>query len=117
MLLGKGKNPATVRWSIRDRKLFAAAMRLQDEKCPQCGVPAWLGQTYSSKVEFEVGFAICHGCESKDEATKDLKMKPGEFAHVHAVPVVDEDGATDGLPSRAEGYSKIDTPVYASADD
>jgi len=99
---------------MRDRKLYAAALRLQDEKCPHCGVPTWLGQTASSKVEFEVGFSVCNGCAEKDEATKDLKLKPGEWAHIHAV---DDEGGTDGLPSRSEGYKNIDTPVYALADD
>lgn len=117
VLLGKGKNPNTVKWSMKDRLLFASVLQLNSEKCPQCGTPIWLGHTYSNEVEFEVKYSICHACEEKAEQTKDVKLAPGEYAHVHAVGVPDEEGGAPGaLPSRATGYAKMDVPVHGPKD-
>lgn len=109
MLLGKGKNPTTVKWSPRDRALFASVLRLKNEKCPHCGTPAWWGQSAHSEIEFHVDFSVCNACAHQAEVTKDIKLAPGEWAHVHAV---DLDGGTDGLPSRSEGYRRLSEPVY-----
>lgn len=115
-LLGKGKNPNTVKWSLRDRMLFASVLQLNSEKCPQCGTPMWLGHTYSNEVEFDVKFSICHACEELAERTKDLKLPPGEYAHVHARGLIEEDGTESALPSRSVGYSKMDEPEHPTND-
>lgn len=108
MLLGKGKNPTTVKWNSRDRALFASVLRLKNEKCPHCGTPAWWGQSASSEIEFHVDFSVCNACAHQAEMTKDIKLKAGEWAHVHAVPAE----GVDALPSRSEGYRILSEPVY-----
>lgn len=106
-LLNRGKNPATVRWTVKDRLVTLAVLALEREKCPHCGVPVWHGQTADERVEFAVEWAICYGCAEKADATKNTKAEPGEWAHVHAVVAEGE----DRLPSRAEGLGNIAVPL------
>lgn len=96
--------------------MVIAALQLKDETCPECGTPIWLGHTYSNKVEFAVEYSICHACEELEEKTKDLKLPHGERPHVHAIGLENEDGTFDALPSRTEGYAKIDKPVHSHDD-
>lgn len=109
LILGKGKNPNSVRWSIQDRICYLAVQQLQEEKCPHCGVPYWLAYTAHRDVEYAIEFSKCNACADLELRTKDIELKPGEHAHVHAV---DPDGGLDGLPSRAEALSKLDKPMY-----
>lgn len=104
LLLGKGKNPYTVRWSMKDRVLATAVIQLEGELCPNCGTPYWLGHTAHSAVDYEVTFDQCLACAELEEATKDVKLDPGVRPSVRAV------GATDGgveepLPSRQEALA------------
>lgn len=115
-MLGKGKSPASAKWSMQDRLLVMAALQLKDELCPDCGTPIWLGHTYSSSVEYSIEYSICHACEELELQTKDLKLAPGERPHVHAIGLENEDGTFDALPSREEGYSKIDKPIHSTDD-
>lgn len=107
-MLGRGKNPASVKWSFKDRVLALAVMALERERCPQCGVPIWHGHTADGRVDFAVEWAVCYGCQDKDEKTKDVKAAPGEWASVRAVPA---EGETE-LPTRHEGLSNIARPLH-----
>ena len=111
-LLGRGKNPNTVRWSVKDRVLTLAVLSLEKEKCPHCGVPVWHGQTADSRVEFSVEWRVCYGCAEKHEHTKDGQAKPGEWATVRAVPI--EEG--ESLPTRLEGLKNIAVPLHQGGD-
>lgn len=104
LLLGKGKNPYTVRWSTMDRLLATAVMQLEDEKCPSCGTPYWLGHTAHSSVDYKVDFDQCLACAELEEVTKDLKMDPGVRPSVRAVGVNDG-GVEEPLPSRQEALA------------
>lgn len=108
-LLGRGSNPAKVKWSMKDRILTLAVMQLEAEKCPHCGVPTWHGSTADGRVDFAVEWSVCYGCQEKEEQTKGVKPKPGEWAHVHAVPAEYE----DRLPTRSEGYEQIARPLHS----
>lgn len=105
LLLGKGKNPYTVRWSARDRILATAVIQLEDEKCPSCGTPFWLGHTSHSAVDYEVSFSQCLACAELEERTKDLKLDPGVRPSVTAVGAMDESGGQEPLPSRQEALA------------
>ena len=109
VLLGRGSNPATVKWSKKDRLLFQAVLQLEDMKCPHCGVPAWHGQTADGRVDFDLQFSVCYGCQDKAEKLKHVDMKPGEWAHQHVVNV---DGIPGDLPTLAEGMSNLAHPLY-----
>jgi hypothetical protein len=102
LLLGKGKNPYTVRWSMKDRLLSTAVIQLEDEKCPSCGTPYWLGHTSHGSVDYRVDFDQCLACAELELVTKDMTLDPGVRPSVRAVGAVDESGVEEPLPSRQE---------------
>lgn len=94
-------------WQLIDRKLAMALQILEEETCPSCGTPIWLGHTTLSHVEFERKTSTCYACaereRERDEQGRDLtKLDPGESVYVVAK-------ASEGmsLPTREEGYSKM----------
>lgn len=105
LLLGKGKNPHTVRWSAQDRVIATAVLVLEEEKCPNCGTPYWLGHTSHGSVDYRVDFDQCLACAELEETTKDVKLDPGVRASVRAVGAVDESGVEEPLPSRQEALA------------
>lgn len=111
LLLGRGKNPHTVRWSVKDRTLATAVIQLEDEKCPSCGTPYWLGHTSHSGVEYDIRFDQCLACAELEDATKDVTFDAAVRPYVKAVgtPVFNEDGEPteqrEPLPSRAEALA------------
>lgn len=105
LLLGKGKNPYTVRWSIKDRVLATAVIQLEGETCPNCGTPYWLGHTSHGSVDYAVEFDQCLACAELEEVTKDMKLDPGVRASVRAVGATDESGGEEPLPSRQEALA------------
>lgn len=109
MILGRGKNPATVRWSLQDRILFMALQILEAEVCPHCGVPYWWAYSAHGDIEYTIEFSKCNACADLETRTKNIELGPGEHSHVRAV---DADGGTDGLPSRVDALAKLETPLY-----
>lgn len=105
LLLGKGKNPHTVRWSAKDRVLATAVLQLEGEMCPNCGTPYWLGHTAHSAVDYEVVLDQCLACAELESATKDEKLAPGTRPAVRAVGPMGANGTRDPLPSRAEALA------------
>lgn len=105
LLLGKGKNPYTVRWSMKDRLLATAVIQLEGELCPKCGTPYWLGHTAHSAVDYEVSFDQCLACAELEDKTKDMKLDPGVVPTVRAVGVREPGGVEEPLPSRAEALA------------
>lgn len=106
LLLGTGKNPYTVRWSLKDRLLATAVIQLEGERCPKCGTPYWLGHT-AHAVDFDVRFDQCLACAELEDVTKDLKLDPGITPSVVAVGARDESGVQEPLPSREQGMSYL----------
>lgn len=115
LLLSRGDNPHTVKWSIKDRILFSAVSALESMKCPHCGVPAWHGQTADGRVEFETTWSVCYGCQAKDEAEKEAgdDRKVGEWVMVKATV---EEGSDDELPTLKEGFANIAHPLHSNQD-
>lgn len=105
LLLGKGKNPHTVRWSMKDRLLATAVIQLESEVCPNCGTAYWLGHTAHSGVDYDVKFDQCLACAELDDVTKDLKLDAGTRPYVKAVGALNEDGSREPLPSRSEALA------------
>lgn len=88
-------------WSEKDKKLVVGYRLLQDEICPSCGIPMWLGHTESNAVDFEVKKQTCYSCAALDSHDRD---KDAKGVTPYVVPV-----ATDerGLPTREEGMKAI----------
>lgn len=105
LLLGKGKNPYTVRWSVKDRLLATAVIQLEGELCPKCGTPYWLGHTSHPDVDYDVSFDQCLACAELETVTKDMKLDPGVVPTVRAVGPMGPDGVEEPLPSRAEALA------------
>lgn len=95
-----------MKWSTKDKKLFAAVHALENEKCRDCGTPIWQGHTTDRRVEFQISYQTCFACAEIEEMKKHHALEPGEKV---AVKVVDPDKNTIDLPTRAEGYAKMAT--------
>lgn len=93
-------------WTAKDKKLAVAWQTLQDETCPRCGTPTWLGHTEDERVDFESHVTICYACQHLEQEGKKAKELPaGATRYVKAVPVAIE-GEVVTLPTRAEGYKR-----------
>jgi hypothetical protein len=91
-------------WSTADKKLAVAFQILEDETCPECGVPIWVGHSDDENVVFEVKSRVCYSCaeietEQDREANRKNKRKPtkGEKHFVTTVP-------NEHIPSREAYY-------------
>lgn len=114
LILGKGKNPSSVRWSIQDRLMYLAVQQLEEEKCQQCGTPYWWGHSSHPGIEYAIEFSQCLACADLANRTKDIELEEGEHAHVRPV---DAGGGMDGLPSRAEAMEKVRPPLHNVPDE
>lgn len=103
LLMERGKTEPT--WTERDKKLVLAWQQLQDELCPKCGVPRWLGHSEHPDIDFKTDTAVCYSCQFLEDANeKDKKGLPkGATRFVQPIPVEIE-GMETKLPNRAEGY-------------
>lgn len=76
---------------------------LEEEKCPQCGVPTWHAFSENAEIEFEIEHIDCFSCAAKEEADKKEKKKtPGRTTHARPVHIDGED-----LPTRADFYQEL----------
>lgn len=114
LILGRGKNPNSVRWSVQDRMLFLAVQQLEEEKCPNCGTPYWWGHSAHEAIEYAIEFSQCIACADLAHRTKDIELDYGESAHVRPV---DSEGGMDGLPSRVEAMAKVRPPLHNVPDE
>lgn len=51
---------------------------LEDETCPDCGVPVWIGHSEDEAVEFDVKSRVCYACaeiESAQETEEKRRAK------------------------------------------
>lgn len=51
-------------WSILDKKLAIALQILEDETCPDCGVPIWIGHSDDKDIQFDIKSRTCYACAS-----------------------------------------------------
>lgn len=88
------------KWLPKDKKLALAWQTYQDELCPNCGVPIWLGHSENHYIDFEIKQTVCYSCQ----AIEDDKTEPPKGGIKYAVPVpVELEGEDIKLPSRLEG--------------
>lgn len=68
-------------WSAVDKKLAIAFQILEDETCPDCGIPIWLGHNDAEDIVFEIKARVCYSCATVEttrerEENKKNKRKP-----------------------------------------
>jgi len=93
-------------WADERNRLLATALTvLEEETCPHCGTPAWIGHSSDRNIVFDVDAATCFGCaeiEKDQENDRRGRKKPkGEFRYVVPRSVWPD----EPLPSRSELYS------------
>jgi hypothetical protein len=49
-------------WSNVDKKLAVAFQILDDETCPDCGIPIWIGHNDAEDIVFEIKSRVCYSC-------------------------------------------------------
>jgi hypothetical protein len=96
-----------------DYVLALAVKVLEEEKCPQCGVPTWHAYSTDSSVAFKMHKITCYSCAYKDEEEKAEKDKePGVTNIVVPIP---EDGY-EGLPERVDYYVRAQEEAIRDAE-
>ncbi len=105
VLILKDKQPSDG-WSAIDKKLVIAFQILEDETCPDCGTPVWIGHSEDNSVVFDVKSRICYACaeietqREKESKRKNHKPVKGKKEFV----VLDEDAKQ---PTRQEYYDSL----------
>lgn len=65
-------------WLPVDKKLAIALQILEDETCPDCGIPMWIGHSEDESVVFDIKSRVCYACaeiESKQEQEEKRRAK------------------------------------------
>jgi hypothetical protein len=99
-----------------NRNLEMAWQLLEDESCPNCGVPSWLGHSTLSDIDFHVTTTTCYGCMAEADYKSTHKDLPdGAVIHVQAV-MVEKDTP---MVTRIEGIKSFPEPqsYYTTTDD
>ena len=97
-------------WTDERNRLLAVALTiLESESCDSCGTPAWIGQSTSRDIVFDVDSSTCFGCAelekaSDDESRSQRKRARGEVRFVTARNAWPD----QSLPSRHELYRAED---------
>lgn len=100
-IIREAKNPHKPHWA--DYNFALAVQTIEDESCPQCGVPIWYAMSSDNTIAFKMKTITCYSCQHKDEhGPKSEDKKAGESQVVYAVP---EDGYEE-LPSRKSYYER-----------
>jgi len=89
--------------------LAVALTLLEDETCPGCHQPAWIGHSTNNEIAFSVNSSICYSCaeleKERDGVSSDgrakRKPRPGESKYVVAHNIWEG----RPLPSRYTGYT------------
>lgn len=100
LLMEQGKTKPV--WTEKDKKLVMAWQQYQDDLCPKCGIPRWIGHAEIETIDFEEHTTICYSCgflEEKAEKSK-TPVPKGGTRYVTPVPVEGEE-----LPTREQGYA------------
>jgi len=75
VLMLRRKQPADG-WSDADKKLAIAFQILEDETCPDCGIPIWVGHSEDEHVVFSIKSRVCYSCaEIEDERERGEKRR------------------------------------------
>ena len=62
-------------WSEADKKLVVAFQILEDETCPDCGTPVWIGHSDDEHVVFDIKSRICYACAEVEQAQADAEKR------------------------------------------
>jgi hypothetical protein len=112
VLILKDKQPSDG-WSSIDKKLVIAFQILEDETCPDCGTPIWIGHSEDSSVVFDVKSRICYACaEIETQREKESKRKNHKPTKGKKEFVVLDDETKQ--PSREAYYSALSGNVNES---
>lgn len=109
-ILREAKNPHKAHRI--DYALAMAYEMVESEKCPQCGVPAFLAYSDNYAITFEMDEVTCYSCAHKGEHSKDKQLDEGTTLVVRAVA---EEGFE--LPDRQEFISREMQKAQRKADD
>jgi len=89
-------------WSMADKKLAIAFQILEDETCPDCGIPVWLGHSDDETILFEIKSTVCYSCATIEKA-KEKKTKRAPSAGTKRYIALDENSEQ---PTRGSFYQR-----------
>ena len=69
LFLPKRTNPN--KWTLIDKALLLGWQTYQDELCPRCGVPMWLGHSEDPNIIFELKETVCYSCKDIESDKKE----------------------------------------------
>lgn len=87
-----------------DYLVACAVKRLDDSRCPKCGVLAWHAFSTDNRIEFECEDMKCQSCAHKEKVEKDQKEpEPGVTKVVKAKNVFEG----EPLPGIKDFYQRM----------
>lgn len=106
--------PVEAPWDKTDRALLEAYQILEDERCPECGLPTWVCRNDDNNVQFEVKKDVCYAKRAYEEKTADFsnvknakersKMRAGFGVIEYPSPFTLDESP---LPTRREYYDRV----------
>lgn len=89
------------KWSDIDKKLMLAWTTYQEEVCPRCGIPMWLGHSEDPNIDFHTEVTTCYACAHLEQDKRDEPKGGTKYIVPKAVEI---EGEETRLPTRAEGF-------------
>lgn len=96
-------------WTSLDYTLQEASYLINQELCGACNNPVWLCHSTDNTIDFEAVISTCYAkadLEDLEENPGTAKLGRGEYRHMKAVGIENEDGSFDPLPTRREILTK-----------
>lgn len=62
-------------WSQADKKLAVAFQILEDETCPDCGIPIWIGHSDDEHIQFSIKSRTCYSCARVEQEQADAEKR------------------------------------------
>jgi hypothetical protein len=90
-------------WSLTDKKLAIAFQILEEETCPDCGIPLWIGHSDDENIVFEIKSTVCYSC-AEVEAARDKPSKRKDVKGKKRNIVIDP---ASKVPSRRTFFEKL----------
>lgn len=98
-------------WNELNSRLKVSYATLQDETCPGCGLPIWLGHSTDREIQFKIKTATCYACaklERERDADAKRESKKGAVKSFGRTKYVVFDRDESGpVPTRIHGLKSI----------
>lgn len=91
-------------WSYNDKKLAIALQILEDETCPECGIPIWLAHNDDENIVFEMKTQVCYSCATVETGREKEENRKGKRKPTKGKKHFIQTQETEHLPTRRAFY-------------